>query len=272
MAPQGVAYNIDWVYSISSNVHVANHRDWFTTYTPFGSQIGSLLLGGGVEVQGVGEVELELRQTSTQGRDRKPSKKLIMKVVLYVPGYTCNVVAGNNIRDFGVTMTFDEKLTDPKTEETVALLDHVKLSKLLLKGQPLGTTSLDPKRHYYISARWEQSEVERWKNYQGKRADGYEAGWAEGFEAGRASVQKPSKQSDGTHESLTDKEKVWLKTNYGGEWKFLRSMGLNIYDEEDREEGRSIIKTMMSDDPQEPDVEEAGVVRHIVASAWLVRD
>jgi len=43
----------------------------------------------------------------------------------------------------------------------------------------------------------------------------------------------------------TDAEKKWLKENWGGEFKFLRAHGLKIHDEEDRAEGRIIVRAMM---------------------------
>jgi hypothetical protein len=47
-------------------------------------------------------------------------------------------------------------------------------------------------------------------------------------------------------------EKAWLKKNYGGEYRFLRTLGLSIYKEEDRTEGRSIVRSWMAEDDGEP--------------------
>ena len=43
-------------------------------------------------------------------------------------------------------------------------------------------------------------------------------------------------------------EKVWLKKNYGGEYNFLQNLGLSIYKEEDRIEGRSMVRSWMTED------------------------
>src|SRR5579859_589853 len=40
----------------------------------------------------------------------------------------------------------------------------------------------------------------------------------------------------------TDEEKEWLKENWGGEFRFLRGHLLKIHDEEDRAEGRRIVR------------------------------
>lgn len=46
----------------------------------------------------------------------------------------------------------------------------------------------------------------------------------------------------------TEKEKDWLKRNWDGEYKFLLAHGLKIHDEDDREEGRRIVRAMMEQD------------------------
>ncbi|KAK3298808.1 uncharacterized protein B0H64DRAFT_439248 [Chaetomium fimeti] len=46
----------------------------------------------------------------------------------------------------------------------------------------------------------------------------------------------------------TAKEKEWLKRHWDGEFKFLASYGLSIYDEDDREEGRRIARAMIAHD------------------------
>jgi hypothetical protein len=50
---------------------------------------------------------------------------------------------------------------------------------------------------------------------------------------------------------LTTEEKNYLKKHYGGEFKFLMMYGLSIYKEEDREEGRSILRAIKTGDTEE---------------------
>lgn len=54
----------------------------------------------------------------------------------------------------------------------------------------------------------------------------------------------------------TTSEKAWLKVAFGGEFKFLRMFGLSIYDEEDREEGRSIARGFVAQDAGEEEEED----------------
>lgn len=59
MPPQGAAYNVDWILSNTSNVHVANDRAWFTTYTPYRTKISGMPGGGpSIDVHGIGTVVL----------------------------------------------------------------------------------------------------------------------------------------------------------------------------------------------------------------------
>ncbi|KAI9692669.1 MAG: hypothetical protein M1820_009463 [Bogoriella megaspora] len=50
---------------------------------------------------------------------------------------------------------------------------------------------------------------------------------------------------------LTSEERQWLKRYYGSEFHFLASYGLSIYKDEAREEGRTILKALMSADDEE---------------------
>jgi hypothetical protein len=46
----------------------------------------------------------------------------------------------------------------------------------------------------------------------------------------------------------TEEEKGWLKREWGDEFKFLTTYGLSIYKDEDRDEGRRIVRAMMEVD------------------------
>ncbi|MDI1488026.1 MAG: hypothetical protein OHK93_007300 [Ramalina farinacea] len=46
----------------------------------------------------------------------------------------------------------------------------------------------------------------------------------------------------------TQEEKHWLKKHFDGEFKFLRDYGLSIYKDEDREEGRQLLRALMEGD------------------------
>jgi hypothetical protein len=46
----------------------------------------------------------------------------------------------------------------------------------------------------------------------------------------------------------TTAEKNWLNVHWGGEFQFLQAYQLSIYDEDDREEGRRIVRAFMAQD------------------------
>ena len=50
---------------------------------------------------------------------------------------------------------------------------------------------------------------------------------------------------------FTDDQLDWIKLHYGHSTKFLRSYGLKFYDNEDCEEGKSILEAIMEDDSDE---------------------
>jgi hypothetical protein len=52
----------------------------------------------------------------------------------------------------------------------------------------------------------------------------------------------------GDNAPYTLEKKVWLKANYCGEYKFLQCFSLSTYEVEDREEGRSTARSLMTED------------------------
>ncbi|KAI0490310.1 hypothetical protein F4859DRAFT_5052 [Xylaria cf. heliscus] len=55
----------------------------------------------------------------------------------------------------------------------------------------------------------------------------------------------------GTEQKLTSKERFWLHRHYRGEATFLKAWGLDIESEEDRGEGRRILRELMEGEAQE---------------------
>ncbi|KAI8949222.1 hypothetical protein F4801DRAFT_553855 [Xylaria longipes] len=58
-------------------------------------------------------------------------------------------------------------------------------------------------------------------------------------------------QQSGTEQKLTSKERFWLHRHYRGEAMFLKAWGLEITSEEDREEGRRIMRELIEGEAQE---------------------
>lgn len=83
----------------------------------------------------------------------------------------------------------------------------------------------------------------------------------------RSPPPEPQEQTDGqqpgAEQKLTSKERLWLHRNYRGEAMFLRAWGLQIASEDDREEGRGILRELMEGEAQEEkDSQERQLMHH----------
>ncbi|KAL8724807.1 MAG: hypothetical protein Q9181_006662 [Wetmoreana brouardii] len=234
MPPSKPAYDIDWIFSNSSNVHVANHRDWFTSYTPFITTFVSFYSGRPTEVLGLGDVALPTKTHPTR-TGTACQGTIVLRDVLYVPEFVCNI--------FGLYASQDRecnfksgpgiaKITDATTGACIGVVDRSRLFRLRLRGQSAKQTSLDPEGLYVINATWPSSERARWLAF--KEHNSLEA-MASCVNAADANML------------LTQLEKDWMKHHYRNEFHFLRSYGLSIYKDEDREEGRRILRALMGD-------------------------
>ncbi|KAK5109533.1 hypothetical protein LTR85_002483 [Meristemomyces frigidus] len=167
MAPKGKDYDTDWIWSSSSNVHVATHRDWFTSFTAFSSTITS-----GSEtyaVEGVGDVTLDVRRMVGAAAKAAKNKAIvnstiILRGVLYVPTFICNVMGGPVRRDYSVSIGVDKLLMDKDTGRGVGLLERNEagLTKVILKGQAKGRSSFKKDDPADICVTWADGEMKRW--------------------------------------------------------------------------------------------------------------
>lgn len=220
MAPTGDAYNVDWILSTNSNAHCANHRGWFVTYKPFKSRAQGVM-GGTLDVDGIGDVELCVKKAS---RNARPSYLTIsLKDVLYCPTAICNQISIPSLSG-----SYDVSLDRCGGEITSqnhcsGIIDRPLLWKLRLSGQNPNQTSLDKDGHYSLSILWPDQERARWEQVKAAHP--------------KSSPTPP----------YTDGEKEWLKQNWGGELRFLRAHMLKIHDEDDRAEGRRMVRAMMHD-------------------------
>ncbi|KAK4635405.1 hypothetical protein CLAFUW4_00001 [Fulvia fulva] len=166
MPPKEPAYNIDWIWSFDSNVHVANNREWFTTFTPFESKISSTHNDLTHLVEGVGDVELEVRKIvgDTKRATGPKNSKIVLRDVLLVPSFVCNVM-GNPVReDYDVSIGAERWLCDNKTGKGLGMLDKnpLGMTKVLLKGQAKGTTGLPKDMDYKLNTVWAEEEKKKW--------------------------------------------------------------------------------------------------------------
>ncbi|KAG9757716.1 hypothetical protein KCU73_g4264, partial [Aureobasidium melanogenum] len=228
MPPQEAAYNVDWVVSNSSNVHVATDRAWFTSYTPYRTKVRPMPgAEPSVEIYGIGTVVLPTR-TYREGKAHKPSGELILRHVLHAPHSHANIFAMSREPDLNIPLSPDvESITRGGSSKVIGLIVPLKAWKLWLKGQPQKQSVLDSDAMYYIHATWPEEEIAKYNRFI--------------TESKAENASKPNHDA-----SLTAEEKEFLKKHYGNEFKFLMSYGLSIHKEEDREEGRSILRALMS--------------------------
>ena len=235
------AYNTDWVFSWNSNVHVANHRGWFTSYTAFPTTLGAGVAfapsgngsGTGPKVHGIGDVELPT-VTHRPDTDKDHHATVILRNVLYAPKCVCNIIGSPILKDYDVGGPFSyTKIANRSDGKVVGFFDLAKLMRLRLRGQTATQSSLDPNEMYYIDATWADSERSRWEAYPAR--------------LNQQLSNRPLTPSDSSP-PLTKDEKDWLKKHYRGEFHFLLQHGLSIYKEEDREEGREFHRQLMTDE------------------------
>ncbi|KAL8772386.1 MAG: hypothetical protein Q9194_004613 [Teloschistes cf. exilis] len=254
MAPSKPAYDVDWVFSNNSDVHVANHRDWFTSYTPFPTNFDCSLTvtGNKVEVTGIGDVELRTKTHPTK-TGAAYQHKLVLRNVLYAPSVFCNILGGHEHHWHLGGPGSAGKLIDPATGKCIGLLDSARLFRLRLRGQSSTQTSLDKNTAYFVRANWAPSERSRWQAYQAQE------------NGGRSTLPVADTFAESPLPPLTQPEKKWLKDHYGGEFHFLQVHGLSIYKDEDREEGRSILRALMNDASLDDEESENSFLREIEA-------
>lgn len=184
--------------------------------------------------------------------------ELILYDVLHCPGGVCNIIGLTTLflESYGVTMGKSPNRKSSgnikdKEGKNVAYFDGKEtLFQVKLSGPPIGPV-VGPhvlrEGIFVLTMRWSETERARWEIYKDKR-DTKKASKEPQNESrldGRASGQD---QCTIFQTSLSNPENQWLKKYYGGEFHFLRDHGLNIHKEEDREEGRSLMRQLMSND------------------------
>ncbi|OCK81387.1 hypothetical protein K432DRAFT_434185 [Lepidopterella palustris CBS 459.81] len=219
----------DWVFSNNSNVHTAKDRGWFTTYTPIVSKVHSLYIGEEAKVVGIGTVNLRVKKAPGLSGKRSHST-LLLHNVLHVPSFVCNVI--------GITEDFkpvfsSSGLFDQQGRYIAFFDSRCNLPVIKLSGPPVGPVvghsvmRKDSGVAWFINARWSDEERRRWETHQQ---------WSE--------QTRPTSSAEIPY---TQAEKAWLKEHYGDEYHFLVNYGLKICNEEDRVEGRAIVRALMKD-------------------------
>jgi len=169
MSPKGKDYDTDWIWSSTSNTHVAKHRDWFTTFTPLSSTITSESDSKAYAVEGVGDVTLEVRRMVGAAAKAAKNKAMVnstilLRNVLYVPTFTCNVLGEPVRQEYDVSIGVDKLLMDRNTGRGVGLLERNEagLTKVILKGQAKGQSSFKKDEAGDVGATWSDGERKKW--------------------------------------------------------------------------------------------------------------
>lgn len=204
-----------------------------------------------VKVVGIGVVHLSLKR-SPKRSGPKSHAKLRLQNVLHVPTSVCNILGGLASDCPSVTpgTTGDRlwgNLTDASDRQIAYLICHEPRGFPLLKlsGPPVGPVvgpsrfNKDPDFVYWIRATWSASEQEKWAAYRQNMRDP------------RYAAKSCSESTVTTSEPYTADEKSWLRKHWGGEFQFLLAHGLSIYKDEDREEGRRIVRATMAEDNED---------------------
>ena len=212
---------------------VAKDRAWFRDYTPYESVVGDLygMVKDKLGVEGIGTVELPTKRSPNRsGRDSHGI--LCLTNVLHVPSALCNIIGGPILEDYDVSTGPNNgkaslgSIKDRKGRSVAYFDSRRPLLQVKLRGHPIGSNVLKDGEIYVINAIWPDSERQKWEAHQGRTTH----------------YPQPS---------YTEKEKGWLKENYRSEFQFLRDFGLSIYKDEDREEGRTILRSLMQNEEEE---------------------
>ncbi|KAJ5189578.1 hypothetical protein N7491_005910 [Penicillium cf. griseofulvum] len=224
----------DWVFSNTSDTHVAKDRCWFgADYIPLSSHVTDMA-GGSAEVIGIGTVNLTTMSSPTETNADLHSS-LHLKNVLHAPGMICNIIGGPMMEDYAVSCgpssSDNSGQIMNKYGRTVAYFKPINPGpKLYLvqlaeppSGYQFGISSLDPNGLYMIHAFW--SHIER-QRFASLKACGLT-------------------QASGV-EPLTLSEKIWFRRRHMSQDGILIAYGLNKNRKEHQEEARAIMRILKS--------------------------
>lgn len=244
----------DWVFLNNCNVHVAKDRGWFKTYTPFKSIINPspyTSSSSNCSVLGIGTVEIPTK--CSPNLSGKPSHaSLHLKEVLHVPEILCNIIGQPivSLDGYSPVLSFGKKsngtIKDSQGKNVAYFDPDSPLFAVKVRGPPtgpkLGLHVLQEGGMYMISCHWRAAERKKWEEFKTKN--------------GLASSVPEPVGTTCHGSSYTDEEKAYIKLNWRSEFHFLSQHGLNIHKEEDRAEGRQILRTLMTEDGSDEESDE----------------
>ncbi|KAI1184193.1 hypothetical protein F5B17DRAFT_433834 [Nemania serpens] len=231
-----------WVWNHKSNAHACIDKYWFKEYTPFEFEI-VFWVGDQprtARVQGVGNVSLPVKEPPfVVGRPERG--ELNLTNVLHIPDLPCNIVG--KTPDIGYCMNEmpDRRygyMFDRGGGTGACWLVFRTAGIMQLADHKLDNT---PSRAYLpsLNARfltWEAIDCQDWLSH---KAALQQSSFLQSHPSSRSGTRASSIITMGT-------ETLWLITKFISEDIFLWAHGLDPHKEEDRVEGRGIVRAMIN--------------------------
>lgn len=191
-------------------------------------------------VAGIGTVVLPVKKAPGRAC-RNAHSQLVLRDVLHIPSIVCSIIGYPTTmqEEYEIKCKFGDQSSRDKIKDTngrsVAYFEpRGPFLQVKLSGPPVGPTVgpsvFNDRDIYMISTMWPAAERTRWEEY--KRRSPTSRGPQQDFLNAPFNV-------------LSESEKQWLKSHFGNEFHFLQQHGLSIHKEEDREEGRAILRRFM---------------------------
>jgi hypothetical protein len=144
---------------------------------------------------------------------------------------------GYGIRTFRTSKS-QGTITDNKGKNMAYFDPNRQFFILKVRGHPtgprLGPHALKEGTMYMLGCYWDSAKQQKWREFQDKNGL-------------TNPISGSAGAADGTSPYTAD-EKIYLKENWRDEYHFLLEHGLKIYKEEDRAEGRSILRAFRGKD------------------------
>jgi hypothetical protein len=145
----------------------------------------------------------------------------------------------------------DGAIKDAQGRSVAYFVPNKRFFQVQLSGPPVGPivgpSAFKKDTDYLINVRWSSDEKARWQTFKHGLSDSTKCPTSTDHSTGLSS-KKVKLDSTQQNPLYTLEEKRWLKVHYGDEFHFLQAYGLSIYKDEDREEGRVIMRGFMAEE------------------------
>ncbi|XP_014560221.1 hypothetical protein COCVIDRAFT_34719 [Bipolaris victoriae FI3] len=238
---------LDWTYlHRASNVHVAKDRGWFKTYTPFTSQIKYSLFCSPryLPILGVGTVEVPTERLTNQF-GVSDHGFLHLKKVLHVPDSICNVIGDTLDLDGHRVQIYPSEeakgtISDSDCNNMAYFEPNAPFYSVKVRNQPggpkLGPSVLRKNGMYMLSCYWMHSKGRKYRPGGDHLED---------LQSILERTTGASSPVTDTNPPYTEFERRFLECCWDNESTFLSKHDLNIYNDEDCEKGRLILRELM---------------------------